>query len=79
MKMAADVNRRAEEERLRRLQLQVIGHTFSNQIVTVPYPIYLSSAPDPGSSAFLTTPGSGMNIPDLIFENLVSDFLVKNT
>ncbi len=28
MKMAADVNRRAEEERLRRLQLQVGEHIF---------------------------------------------------
>jgi hypothetical protein len=46
---------------------------------------------DSVSGAFVTTgsgvwdgkksrqyPGSGMNIPDLIFENLVSDFLVKN-
>jgi hypothetical protein len=44
--------------------------------------------PDPGSVALLTPgserekkpePGSGMNIPDLVFENLVSVFWVKNT
>jgi hypothetical protein len=46
--------------------------------------------PDPGSRAFLTPesgmekiqrqdPGSGMNIPDLISENSVSVFRVKNT
>ncbi len=50
--------------------------------------------PDPGSGVFVTPgfrirdrewkkvqvqdPGSGINIPDLIFENLVSVFLVKN-
>jgi hypothetical protein len=32
MKMAADVNRRAEEERLRRLQLQVVGTHFHSDI-----------------------------------------------
>ncbi len=36
--------------------------------------------PDPEFGAFLTLdPGSGMNIPDPIFENLVSVFGVKNT
>jgi hypothetical protein len=36
--------------------------------------------PDPGFGMINNPyPGSGMNDPDLIFENLVSDFFVKNT
>jgi hypothetical protein len=46
--------------------------------------------PDPGSGAFdrwirdpgwkrNPDPGSGMNIPDLIFDNLISGFWVKST
>ncbi len=55
------------------------------------YPVLCGVAdPDPGYGDFLASesgnqdgknldPGSGMNIPDLIFEKLVPAFWVKNT
>jgi hypothetical protein len=57
--------------------VQKINNTPWNLSLTIKLPSSVAD-PDPGSGFWPLEQGSGMNTPDLIFENLVSFFWVTN-